>query len=104
MLLSTGNFSAKVDTAMQSEAQVPLIVVYCCHLLVQSITTTIPASVYKGRIGKFRCEMVTIYTTYFKISEFCILSTECVYVFHMVLTINGDYLPKHHYSDAVCFL
>jgi hypothetical protein len=96
MLLSTGNVPAKVDTAIQSEAQVPLNVVYCCHLLVQSITTAVPANVHNDRVGRFSREMVTIYTTYFKISEFCILSTDCVCAFRMVLTINCDYLSKHH--------
>jgi hypothetical protein len=24
------------------------------------------------------------------------LSTECICVFHMVLTVNDDYLPKHN--------
>jgi hypothetical protein len=25
-----------------------------------------------------------------------ILPTECIFVFHMILTINSDYFPKQH--------
>jgi hypothetical protein len=96
MLLFTGNVSAKVDTAMQSEAQVPLIVVYFCHLLVQSITITIPTNVQNDRVGSFSREMKTICTAYLKIVEFCILPSECVSVFHMPLTINSDCFPKQY--------
>jgi hypothetical protein len=34
--------------------------------------------------------MVTICTTRFKIKLISILPTECIYVFHTILTINGD--------------
>jgi hypothetical protein len=40
----------------------------------------------------------------------CILPTQCIYVFHVVLTINRDCFPKHRKvtclrnGDAVCFL
>jgi hypothetical protein len=39
--------------------------------------------------------MVTICTACFKIKVSGILPTECIYVFHMIFTINGDY--KQHY-------
>jgi hypothetical protein len=32
--------------------------------------------------------------TRFNTQELCILPTECVYVFPMIITLNGDYLLK----------
>jgi hypothetical protein len=43
-------------------------------------------------------KMVTIYvcTTCYNIQKLCILPTQCIYVFRMILTINSDYFPKQH--------
>jgi hypothetical protein len=40
--------------------------------------------------------VVTIYTICFNIPELCILFTQCICVFRMVLTINSDCFPKQH--------
>jgi hypothetical protein len=40
--------------------------------------------------------MVTIYTIRFNILKLCILSTQCICVFHVVLTIDIGYFPKQH--------
>jgi hypothetical protein len=34
----------------------------------------------------------SIRTTYFNILKFCILTTQCICMFHMVLTVNSDFL------------
>jgi hypothetical protein len=54
--------------------------------------------------------MVTICTNFFNILKLCNLPTECICVFHMVLTINIDCFTELHQrvnlrgGDAVCFL
>jgi hypothetical protein len=40
--------------------------------------------------------VVTICTTRFNTLKLCILPTQCICVFHMVLTINSDCFPKQH--------
>jgi hypothetical protein len=40
--------------------------------------------------------VVTIYTTCFNTLKLCILPTQCIYVFPMVLTINSDCFPRQH--------
>jgi hypothetical protein len=40
--------------------------------------------------------LVTIRITCYNIVKCCILSTECIYVFHTVLTINSICFPKEH--------
>jgi hypothetical protein len=37
-----------------------------------------------------------IYTTCFNTSKLCILPTQCICVFRMVLAINSDCFPKQH--------
>jgi hypothetical protein len=49
-------------------------------------------------------------TICYNAQKLCILPTECIYVFHIVLSIISDYFPKRHYSlclcsrDIMCFL
>jgi hypothetical protein len=38
--------------------------------------------------------VVTVCTTFFNTPKLCILPTQCIYVFRMVLTINSDCFPK----------
>jgi hypothetical protein len=40
--------------------------------------------------------VVAVCTNLFDVQKLCILPTQCIYVFHMVLTINSDYFPKQH--------
>jgi hypothetical protein len=40
--------------------------------------------------------VVNIYTICFNTLKLCILPTECICVFRMVLTINSDCFPKQH--------
>jgi hypothetical protein len=40
--------------------------------------------------------VITIYTTHFNILKLCILPTQCICVFHVVLTINIGYFSKQH--------
>jgi len=40
--------------------------------------------------------MVTICTARFNIQQFCILSTQCIYVFCVDLRTNSDYFPIQH--------
>jgi hypothetical protein len=44
----------------------------------------------------FQSPVATICTTCFNISKPCIIPTECIFVFRMVLTLNIDYFPKQH--------
>jgi hypothetical protein len=44
----------------------------------------------------FGSPVVTICTTYYNTLKLCILTTECICVFRMVLTINRDCFPKQH--------
>jgi hypothetical protein len=37
-----------------------------------------------------------MYTTWFDIKNLCILPTEWIYVFGMILRVNTDYVPKQH--------
>jgi hypothetical protein len=53
---------------------------------IQSITDTL--------LEHAHFKMVNMCTISFNVKEFCILPTERIYVFHMVLTINSDYFPK----------
>jgi hypothetical protein len=54
--------------------------------------------------------VVTICTTCFNMLKLYIPPTQCICVFHMVLTINSDCFPKHHElvgiwnGDVTCFL
>jgi hypothetical protein len=45
--------------------------------------------------------VVTIYTTCFNIVKLYILPTQCIYVFHVVLTINRDCFPKRSIAAEV---
>jgi hypothetical protein len=40
--------------------------------------------------------VITRYTTYFNIKVLCNFSTECIHVFHMILTLHCDEFPKWH--------
>jgi hypothetical protein len=40
--------------------------------------------------------VITIYTTRFNILKLYILPTQCICVFHVVLTVNIGYFPKQH--------
>jgi hypothetical protein len=46
--------------------------------------------------------MVTICTTSFHILKPCILYTEYIYAFLVILTINSDYFLQHHYPVGLC--
>jgi hypothetical protein len=46
--------------------------------------------------------MVNICTTCLNIKENCILPTQCICVFRMILTINSDYFPNQHYPVGLC--
>jgi hypothetical protein len=52
----------------------------------------------RGRLvrGQPKSLVVSIRTTCFNIPPLCILPTQCICVFRMVLTINRDCFPKHH--------
>jgi hypothetical protein len=41
-------------------------------------------------------QVVTICTTCFKMPKLCNVPTQCIYVFHMVLTIKSNSFPKQH--------
>jgi hypothetical protein len=36
------------------------------------------------------------------VQSLCILYTQCVYMFHMILTINSDYFPKQNQTFGLC--
>lgn len=38
--------------------------------------------------------VIELYVTCPDISKRCILPTDCIYVFHKILEINGDYVRK----------
>jgi hypothetical protein len=40
--------------------------------------------------------MVTMCTKCFNTLKLCILTTKCIYMFRVVLTINSDCFPKQH--------
>jgi hypothetical protein len=54
--------------------------------------------------------VVSIYTTRFNTLKLCILPTQCICVFRMVLTMNSDCFLKQHFpvglcsGDVMCFL
>jgi hypothetical protein len=51
---------------------------------------------------------ITIYTTRFNILKFCILPTQCICVFHVVLTVNRDFslnsINLLAFVAVLCFL
>jgi hypothetical protein len=42
--------------------------------------------------------VVTLYTTYSNIKEFCILHPKCIYLIHMIRRINGDNFLKLYFT------
>jgi hypothetical protein len=56
----------------------------------------VPASSFWDGTLTLQSLVVTIYTTRFNTLKLCILPTECICVFRMVLTINSDCSPKQH--------
>lgn len=48
------------------------------------------------------CTMVIICTTCFNIQILCVLPTQCIYVFHMILAVNCCYFPKQHQPIVLC--
>jgi hypothetical protein len=48
------------------------------------------------RLVKMPTNPLLLYTTCFDTSKLHILPTQCICVFHMVLTINSDCFPKQH--------
>ena len=53
-------------------------------------------SYYQNEINPFSLE-VTICTTRLNSTVFCLLPTQCIYMFFMDLTTNSDYFPVHHW-------
>jgi hypothetical protein len=47
-------------------------------------------------ITKASSEVITISTTCFNFRRCCILPTQCIYVFRVILTTSNDYFPKQH--------
>jgi hypothetical protein len=49
----------------------------------------------------------SIYATRFNTLNPCSLPTQCIYVFHVILTVNSDCFPKLIYlcnREVMCFL
>ena len=46
--------------------------------------------------------VVTVCTIYYNIQNICILPTECVHMFKMILTINSNYFLKQGYVCGLC--
>jgi hypothetical protein len=42
------------------------------------------------------------YTTFFNVLKLCLLATDCIFVFHMIPTVNIDYFPKRHWPIELC--
>jgi hypothetical protein len=57
-------------------------------------TWIVPLLLFTFPISPLKSPVVTICTTCFSLLELCILHTECICVFRMVLTINSDCFPK----------
>jgi hypothetical protein len=53
--------------------------------------------------------MATTSNSSFNIKELGTSQTDCIHVFHMVLMIHRQYIPKHYFislynENAVCFM
>ena len=65
--------------------------------------------VYVGRINPLLPRACFMYHQ-LKLKKFCILPTQCIYVFYVHLRINSDYLPIHrsligwYNRDGMCLL
>ena len=46
--------------------------------------------------------MVIICTTCFNVQTLCILPTQCIYMFRMILAVNCHYFPKQHQPLVLC--
>ena len=51
--------------------------------------------VYVGRVNPLLPRACFMYHQ-LKLKKFCILATQCIYMFYVHLRINSDYLPIHH--------
>lgn len=54
-------FLAKVETTIPTEAQVPLTVIYCCHIMVLFITTTSDSYIFVSQKVYSLCVCVYVY-------------------------------------------
>lgn len=46
--------------------------------------------------------VVTVCTIYYNTKNLCILPSECVHMFKMILTIKSNYFLKHAYMCGLC--
>jgi hypothetical protein len=46
--------------------------------------------------------VVTICTAFFNIRELFVLPTECIYEFHVILSVNSDYFLKQQKQVDLC--
>jgi hypothetical protein len=73
-----------------------LKMVTAMHRNVGTASTRDAAKPQKPRLYNHLSPVVTIDTTCPNIKKLCILSTQCIYVFHTILTIHKDYFPEQH--------
>jgi hypothetical protein len=64
---------------------------FCCREYRNDPLKSLQSTIL-GVFNPIKSTVVTICTT----SLLCILPTQCICVFRMVLTINSDYFPKQH--------
>jgi hypothetical protein len=62
----------------------------CCSLHHDIVCLPLP------HFKTLKSTVVIMCTTYFSIHNLCVLPTQCICVFRVVLTINSDYFPKQH--------
>jgi hypothetical protein len=79
--------------------RIPAVAIPTEQLIPGLVETKISA--FKTRLN-LQSQVATICITCFNILELCILPTECVCVFRVVLTINSDCFPKQHQPVGLC--
>jgi hypothetical protein len=86
-------------SSRHSPAMLPSwLIFWRCLVRISSVTPTILTNIIlpNDTLTHYSRSGYYIYTTCFNKLELCILSTECICVFLMVLTINSDCFPKQH--------
>jgi hypothetical protein len=72
--------------------------IYTISFNIKELALRIPArNLDITRINSFKAHwLVYVYALWLNFKEFCILATQYIYVFCMILKVSGHYFPKRH--------
>jgi hypothetical protein len=84
-----------ITTAVRTSYSCNLII-YCLYCPTEPSVFCVPSVTAKQPFRTMIYHFINTLKTSFNTTKLCILPTQCICVFRMVLTINSDCFPKQH--------